>query len=402
MYRGQLQFGVLFLTGLLLFTLGSVPVVAAAVEPTLVVDGKPAVLASPLYWDQGSVLISVEDLATCLGASFRWNDDVTVWIQRYNCTILFRLDGAGEVRKNNEPLVLSVKARTIDGTFYLPLRFMAENLKATVHWNGSANRVEIVTGERQEPPERVSGQGFNAVVAYIDADQLWLLDGRDPKAKPKQITDSGKVELVGWSWDGRWLAYKCKADDEDEPAYLWVVASDGSQARQVDAAPVDDEVLWSPKAERLAYTARECDADGNISAVVVKWAEISAADIGIEALVEEGNATILSLAWHPDGDRIALSWPRAKEQPPIIEQVDLTGNRSLLHTFYDREPVDPELHTWAFISLNWSPDGKHLAYHLRKNSASLTADVVETRVLNIETGVELELSEGLRYPQWMA
>jgi hypothetical protein len=62
------------------------------------------------------------------------------------------------------------------------------------------------------------------------------------------------------------------------------------------------------------------------------------------------------------GESLAVSFPRTKEQPPTLEQVNLAGQRSALYTFADEEPVDPKgLYPWAFIGLKWSPDGQAIA-----------------------------------------
>ena len=88
------------------------------------------------------------------------------------------------------------------------------------------------------------------MVAYTDQGELWLLDGREPNAdaKPKQLTDPGLAELIGWSADGAWLAYKHTGEGEDALTYLWAARADGSETKQVDTEPIYDDPLWSGKA----------------------------------------------------------------------------------------------------------------------------------------------------------
>ncbi|NMB36116.1 MAG: copper amine oxidase [Firmicutes bacterium] len=381
---------------------GAPPAGAEAETPTLMVDGRLQELSSPLRWDKDSIIVPLEELAGYLAANFQWNEaEGTTWIQKYGRTIFFRL-ATGEIRKNSEPVSAPVPARLINGRFYVPLRFVAENLGTTVIWDGDARQVQIITGERHIPPERISSKTFDAVVAYTDQGNLWLLDGREPDALPKQQTDAGFVELVGWSFDGAWLAYK-HASDEYAPAYLWVVGADGGRARQVDTEPVGDDQLWSPESNRIAYTVKQENIDDYIPTGTVKCAEISAEEIQVNTLVEEDVVMIPALAWHPDGESLAISLPRTKDQPPRLEQVDLAAERKVLYTLEEEAAPDLEtLYPWALISLKWSPDGRYLAYHLRLNSASLTADVVETGVLNVENGQLINLNSGLRYPQWMS
>jgi Tol biopolymer transport system component len=382
---------------------GVFPAIAAVKTPSLIVDGKPVAPAFPLLWDNGNVLISLEDLSTYINANFQWNEDgETTWVQKYGHTILFRIS-TGEVRKNSVPITPPVSARFIDETFYVPLRFVVENLGVTVIWDDKVFQVQITTGERHIPPERVSNKAFNAIVAFTDKGKLWLLDGREANSLPKQITDSGYAELVGWSQDGKWLAYNYYAKSQDTHAFLWVVGADGSGNRPVDVQPIFDDPVWSPTENKLAYTIWQSNNEGYVPAGTVKCANITMEKIQVDTLVEEDPIIIPSLAWSPDGESLTVSFSRTKDHPPMLEQVDLTGNRQVLYTLKDEEPVDPEgLYIWAFISLKWSPDGKHLAHHLRMNSGSLTSDVVATGLLDVADKKVISLNEGLKYQQWLA
>ena len=390
------------LAGLMVLMSAALPVTADVKIPTLMVDGQLMSPASPLCWDNESILISLEELAAYLNASFQWNEaEGTTWIQKNGRTIFFR-PSTGEVRKNGELVSVPVSPRLINGTFYVPLRFVAENLGVTVVWDNSAYQVQIITGERHTPPERISDESFNAVVAYIDKGNLWLLDGRKRDVLPKQLTESGYAELIGWSIDGEWFAYKY-ASSESAPPYLWVVRADGKTASQVDTEPIYGDPLWSPKDNQIAYTVMKDSADGYIPASIVRYADITVEGIKVNTLLEEDFIAIPSLAWHPSGESITISFPRTVEQPPTLVQANLTGEQTVLYTLKDEAPVDLEgIYSWAFISLKWSPDGRYLAYHLGVNSASLTADGVETGVLNVKTGQSFNLSGGLNYLQWLA
>jgi hypothetical protein len=372
--------------------------------PALLVDGRPATPAVPLFWDEGTVLVSLRDLGAFLGAGLQWNGAAkTAWIQKYGHTVFFRLQ-TDEVLKNGKVVAAPAAARLVGGTVYVPLRFVAENLGAAVAWEGGARQVQIVTGERRAPHERVNSQAtFNALVAYTDQGRLWLLDGREPGAVPRQLTADGYAEIIGWSVDGTWLAYKHAAGEGAEPAYLWVVQADGSGARQVDTAPVGDDAHWSPGVNRLAYTTRQKSADGYIPTGLVRCAAVTAAGIEAHTLLEADVVQIPSLAWHPAGESLAVSLPRTGERPPALEQAFLDGRRETLYTYRDGEPVDLEgLYPWALISLQWSPDGEFLAYHLRLNSASLTADAVEAGVLKVAAEKTVSLGGGLRHREWLA
>ena len=83
---------VALLIGIMAIVAG-IPLATAAVKtPSLIVDGMPVAPASPLLWDNGTILISLEDLSTYIDANFQWNEQgETTWIQKYGHTILFRI-----------------------------------------------------------------------------------------------------------------------------------------------------------------------------------------------------------------------------------------------------------------------------------------------------------------------
>ena len=387
----------------IIMLLSSASSMAAAKTPSIVVDGAPIAVSSPLIWDNGSILISIDDISSILHASFQWNEmKESVFIQKYGKTILFKIS-EDEILKNAGVITSPVKPRFIDETFYVPLRIIAEGLGAKVNWDDKGFQIKITTGDRFSPPELATHEVFNAIIAYTDNGHLWILDGRDENSEPKMITDSGYVELIGWSNDGKWLSYKHYANNQSNHAFLWVVSADGNQNRPVDAAPVYDNYLWSPTENKIIYTIYENTDEGFIPAGIVKCANISEDGIEIITLMEDDLVIIPSVAWYPDGNSAAISIPRTRYQPPTLEMLGLDGTRKKIYTLEDKEPIDVDnIYPWAFISLKWSPDGRYIAYHTRMNSASLTADMVETALLDTENMQVMELDEGLKYPQWLS
>ena len=404
MRKDRFHIGIAVLICFLTVTMGPLPAVAAPkTVPKLVVDGEPVGLATTLLWEQDRILVSLEELSACINASFEWNEtEKTTWVQKYGRVLLFRLT-TGEVLKNSVPINLPVPAQMINGTFYVPLRFVAETLGAAVIWDGDTNEVRIITGERHTPPERVGTRVFGAQVAYVDHGLLWLLDGRESGAKPIRLTGDGYAELIGWSADGTWLAYTHSAKEYVGPFYLWVVKNDGSNAKKVDEEPIYIHSGWSPTSASIAYATEQNSPDGYTSRGTVKCAEVANDKIAVNTIIDENESIMIpGLTWYPDGGSLTVSFPRTAAQPPRLEQVDLDGRRNLLYTYKDDAPIDPEgIYTWAFISPKWSPDGKYLAYHVRMNSGSLTADVVATGLFDKSKNQSINLSEGLQYPQWM-
>ncbi len=393
----------IFLTVFLAMLLMGVPTVFAETKtPAITVDGVPVLPFSPLILEKGSFMMSIDDLGIILNANTNWNaNKESVFIQKNGKTILFRI-AENIMLKNAKPFELIVRPRLVNEIFYVPLREIIEGLGAEVNWDEKNYQIQIKTGERFMPPETLEREAFNAMVAYTDNGHLWLLDGRKENSQPKMITDSGYAELIGWSNDGQWLAYKYSANGRSEEAFLWVVSEDGSQNRFIDTVPVYDNYQWSPNENKIAYTTYGDTDSGFVSTGVVKCADITESTIHITSLMKDNTIAIPSIAWHPEGKSLSISIPRTKTKPPAIEMLDLNGTRKIIYTYKDNETVDFEnIYPMAFISLKWSLDGQYIAYHMSPNSASIAADIVGTALLDTESMKVKELSGGLKYEGWM-
>jgi len=390
--------GIFLIALLAMFIIGVSTVFAETKTPAISVDGVPLVPSSPLILEKGSFMIAIDDLGMILNANTNWNATrESVYIQKHGKTILFKI-AENVILKNAKPFELTVGPRLVGEIFYVPLRKIIEGLGAKVNWDEKNYQIQIKTGERFMPPETLEREAFNAMVAYTDNGHLWLLDGREENSQPKMITDTGYAELIGWSNDGQWLAYKYFAKGRSEEAFLWVVSADGSHNRPIDTVPVYDNYQWSPNENKIAYTTYGDTDSGFVPTGVVKCADITESTIHITNLMKDNTIAIPSIAWHPEGKSLSISIPRTKNKPPTIEMLDL----KIIYTYKDNETVDFEnIYLKAFISLKWSLDGQYIAYHTSSNSASIAADFVGTALLDTESMKVEELSGGLKYKGWM-
>ena len=63
-------------------------------------------------------------------------------------------------------------------------------------------------------------------MAFTSGGILYLLEGSHAGAAPVQVTKEDTVAtILGWSYDGRWLAFMLREKQEEGAAkpYLWVV-----------------------------------------------------------------------------------------------------------------------------------------------------------------------------------
>jgi len=255
--------------------------------------------------------------------------------------------------------------------------------------------------ELAEPPARVTQEAVPAKIAFTNQQQLWLLDGQTAGARPKQITSDGTAEIVGWSADGQWLLF-LKDKDSDSytaPGYLWVVRADGSGAVQVDERPVMEQPKWAPDASRFAYFANAGSAEEPKPVFVVK--EMSGSEAAEVNSAKE--ADFVDFSWMPDGKQLLVSIPAAKDQAMTLRVQDLAGKPIAAYPIADPPNVEEGIYAWAARAMAVSADGKHVAYYVQYNSASLSADGVPIQLFDLGQPAKkaVDLGTGLIHPQWL-
>lgn len=190
-----------------------------------------------------------------------------------------------------------------------------------------------------------------------------------------------------WSPDGNSIAF---VSDRDEKCQLWLIPADGGEAAQLTSLEEGaiGEIHWSPDGTRIALTfrpkpewARKEAAEERKTAnrstppmvirrlayreegagyfVDERW-HILVLDVASRAMtrVTGGDTDEGSLAWSPDGARIAFVTNRS-EDPDRTPQLDEI--RVIPAAGGHEEPVPAPAGPKALLA--WSPDGAHLAYH---------------------------------------
>jgi Tol biopolymer transport system component len=159
-----------------------------------------------------------------------------------------------------------------------------------------------------------------------------LLSKDSHKLDPLVRAPSGSYGLT-LSPDGSSVAY---VNDHD----VWLMASDGSQRRNLTPSGESGDPAWSPDGTRIAYEAKggiwTADADGSNAHLVPTAAR------GVEP------------SWSPDGKTIVFTVP---DRGWALYTASLNGS----HLKLLRQPPQRGLRA-EDSSPTWSPDGSHIAF----------------------------------------
>ena len=112
-------------------------------------------------------------------------------------------------------------------------------------------------GAGREP--QVSPDG--ATIAYLDNDQIWTLDLRDPSAKPVQLLhERGQLNALRWSPDGKYLAF---TTDRGDHAFVAVYSFPEKVLRYLDpSTEIDRDPVWSPDSRQVVFVRVPPDTSG--------------------------------------------------------------------------------------------------------------------------------------------
>ena len=100
-----------------------------------------------------------------------------------------------------------------------------------------------------------------ATVAYLDKDQIWTVDLRDPNAKPVQLLhERGRLDSLLWSPDGKYLAFTTNRGDH---AFVAVYSFPEKALRYLDpSTEIDRDPVWSPDSRQIAFVRIPPDTSG--------------------------------------------------------------------------------------------------------------------------------------------
>lgn len=125
---------------------------------TVTIDGKPVqfTLMQP-QMKKGKVYVPVRGVFEALGATVHYTSKTKlVRMTKQNESIELRI-GNKMANKNGAEIEMDAVPWLRNGRAMIPLRFLAESLRADVKWNGATNTVELSTTPPDEDPPDTTG-----------------------------------------------------------------------------------------------------------------------------------------------------------------------------------------------------------------------------------------------------
>lgn len=290
----------------------------------------------------------------------------------------------------------------------VPGRDLFEALEAEVSWEEKDRAIYITTvPPAPSIPENLSQTSLPLRLAFIQDEQLWLLDASEPGSQPFPVPSRNVEQIIGWSYDGKWLAYLQRMGDDKYSGdmNLWVVAADGRNPQCLDELVITYSApVWAPAENTIAYQAipgKQTDA--------VEWSlRIAAEENGrwqhhvLLPWVDQRMG--LGMTWFPDGRSLLVSRVHDENNLPELDRVDLQGETTCLFVLPADVAGDYQdgLYIRDISGLKLSPDGRYLACFLGMNSASLNADGMGLHIIDLQQNtLSINLGPALGYPEWV-
>lgn len=114
-------------------------------EMQLWVDGQAVKLSAPLYQVNGTTMAPAKDLLGALSAKFAYESKTKTIIVRSGSVTLTMTVGKKEAVLNGKSALLDAAPAIRNNTLYIPVRYTADVLDASVKWNKDKKAVELQT-----------------------------------------------------------------------------------------------------------------------------------------------------------------------------------------------------------------------------------------------------------------
>lgn len=238
---------------------------------------------------------------------------------------------------------------------------------------GSGKPIPLTSGPLSFRTPALSPDGKRIfVVGEEQRGQLMKYDAKTAQFAP--FLEGISPDWVGFSRDGKWLAYTTLPD-----GLLWRERVDGSDKLQLTFPPTQATMAyWSPDGTKLIFSARTPGKAWNISV-------INADGSGLEQIHPE-NLMQMDPSWQPDGEHVTFDHPLPYVHPQPGQVFDVETEDLRTHQI-THVPGSRNLY-----GAMWSPDGRYL---LAITADGLNLLMYDSRTQNWKKFASVEINFGL-------
>ncbi|MEC9374594.1 MAG: S9 family peptidase [Planctomycetota bacterium] len=212
--------------------------------------------------------------------------------------------------------------------------------------------------------------------------QIWL--ARVEGGAPRQLTrGDASASSPAWSPNGDTLAFRRTIDGTSK---LHLLPMRGGEARALDLGELSPGAFaYSPKGDAIAFVASEPKtaeekeakwASGGAIAYDREWRNEHLYIINLEdgepRKVTDGSMNVVDFAWSPDAERFAVMFSESSDPYytfSVVRPAIVNADNGAIERWLEPEP-GPHGH------IEWSPDGRYIAYEKAVDSLSLMNHLV--------------------------
>lgn len=147
------------------------------------------------YVDQntGRTMVPIRFISEQLGATVKWDNPKRQVVTTYNGTTIILPIGKKTATVNGKTVTFDAPAILKGDRTFVPLRFISETLKAKVEWVAEKNLVVITTAKKEEPNKEMLGNVGVVPPSQYDKDFVQADPNADSKKTKQYVQDFART-----------------------------------------------------------------------------------------------------------------------------------------------------------------------------------------------------------------